>query len=65
MKSIACRNAWYLKSMILIKARQVHVYIIGDLAHLPYEEQLYWQTFNEWPKGTISKRAFQTDIVGE
>lgn len=21
--------------------------------------------FNEWPKGTISKRAFQTDIVGE
>ncbi|EPA8712714.1 hypothetical protein ACQ7UW_004785, partial [Escherichia coli] len=63
-RSIACRNAWYLKSYDINEAGQVHVYI-GDLARLPYEEQLYWQAFNEWPKGTISKRAFQTDIVGE
>lgn len=63
-RSIACRNAWYLKSYDINETGQVHVYI-GDLARLPYEEQLYWQAFNEWPKGTISKRAFQTDIVGE
>ncbi|MFP1879453.1 hypothetical protein [Lonsdalea quercina] len=63
-RSIACRNAWYLKSYDINEAGQVHAYI-GDLAHLPYEEQLYWQSFNEWPKGTISARAFQTDIVGE
>ena len=35
------------------------------MADLPYEEQLYWQAFNEWPKGSISERAFQTDIIGD
>ncbi len=63
-RSIACRNAWYLKSYDINEAGQVHAYI-GDLAKLPYEEQIYWQSFNEWPKGTISERAFQTDIVGD
>ncbi|MBE5214760.1 hypothetical protein IG611_05345 [Pectobacterium sp. A535-S3-A17] len=63
-RSITCRNAWHLKSYDINEAGLVHAYI-GDLAHLPYEEQLYWQSFNEWPKGTISARAFQTDIVGE
>jgi hypothetical protein len=43
---------------------QVHAYI-GDLARLPIEEQRYWQSFNEWPRGTISKRAHENDIVGE
>lgn len=62
-RSITCRNAWYLKSYDINEAGQVHAYI-GDLAKLPYEEQIYWQSFNEWPKGTISARAFQTDIVG-
>lgn len=41
-RSIACRNAWYLKSYYINEAGQIHVYI-GDLAHLPYEEPLYWQ----------------------
>ncbi|MDQ3830056.1 MAG: hypothetical protein M3361_12285, partial [Candidatus Tectomicrobia bacterium] len=46
------------------EAGQVHTYI-GYLADLPYEEQLYWQSFNEWPKGPISRRAHQTDIIGD
>lgn len=63
-RSISCRNAWYLKTYDINEAGQVHTYI-GYLADLPYEEQLYWQAFNEWPKGPISRRAFQTDIVGD
>lgn len=63
-RSIGCRNAWYLKGYDISEAGQVHAYI-GDLAHLPIEEQRYWQSFNEWPKGTISKRAYENDILGE
>lgn len=63
-RSISCRNAWYLKSYDINEVRQVHAYI-GDLACLPIEEQRYWQSFNEWPKGTISKRAYENDILGE
>lgn len=63
-RSISCRNAWYLKTYDINEAGQVHTYI-GYLAGLPYEEQLYWQAFNEWPKGPISARAYQTDIVGD
>lgn len=63
-RSISCRNAWYLKSYDINEAGQVHAYI-GDLASLPHDEQLYWQAFNEWPKGAISKRAHQNDIIGD
>lgn len=63
-RSITCRGAWYLKGYDINEAGQVHVYI-GDLARLPIEEQRYWQTFNEWPKGGISKRAYENDILGE
>jgi hypothetical protein len=63
-RSITCRNAWHLKTYDINEAGQVHSYI-GYLADLPYEEQLYWQSFNEWPQGSISERAHQTDILGE
>ncbi|WP_175700352.1 hypothetical protein [Burkholderia ambifaria] len=63
-RSITCRNAWYLKSYDINEAGQVHAYI-GDLARLPIEEQRYWQSFNEWPNGSISKRAYENDILGE
>lgn len=63
-RSISCRNAWYLKTYDINEVGQVHTYI-GYLADLPYEEQLYWQSFNEWPKGPISRRAHQTDIIGD
>ncbi|WP_448121526.1 hypothetical protein [Xanthomonas arboricola] len=63
-RTIGCRNAWYLKSYDINDAGQVHAYI-GDLAKLPYEEQVYWQSFNEWPKASISKRAFESDFEGK
>lgn len=63
-RTISCRNAWYLKGYDINEAGQVHAYI-GDLARLPIEEQRYWQSFNEWPKGPISKRAHENDIMGE
>ena len=63
-RRIGCRNAWFLKTYDINEAGQVHTYI-GYLANLPYEEQLYWQSFNEWPKDGISKRALQTDILGQ
>ncbi len=61
---ISCRNAWHLETFDINEEGQVHTYI-GYLARLPYEEQLYWQSFNEWPKGNISKRAFENDYLGE
>ena len=63
-RSISCRGAWHLKTYDINEAGQVHTYI-GYLAKLPYEEQLYWKSFNEWPKDNISKRAYETDILGE
>ncbi len=62
-RSISCRGGWYLKSYDVNAEGQVHAYI-GDLAKLPDEEQQYWQSFNEWPKGSISARAHQTDMLG-
>lgn len=62
-RSISCRGAWHLKTYDINEAGQVHTYI-GYLARLPYDEQLYWKSCNEWPKGPISKRAYQTDILG-
>jgi hypothetical protein len=63
-RTIGCRNAWYLKTYDINEVGQVHTYI-GYLANLPYEEQLYWQSFNEWPKGPISKRAYENDFEGQ
>jgi len=63
-RSITCRGTWHLKSYDINEAGQVHAYI-GDLANLPYKQQLYWQSFNEWPRGSISTRAYTSDILGE
>lgn len=63
-RSIRCRAGWELKTYDINDAGQVHTYI-GYLAKLPIEEQRYWQSFNEWPKGPISKRAFETDMLGQ
>ena len=35
------------------------------MGELPYKEQVYWQSFNEWPKGGLSERAITTDFKGE
>jgi hypothetical protein len=63
-RSITCRNAWTLKTYDINDSGQVHTYLIY-LSHLPYEEQLYWRSFNEAPKAPISERAFTTDMRGE
>ena len=55
-RSIAARGGWYLKSYDVNEEGQVHAYLY-DLATLPYSEQLYWQSFNEWPKAK-ARRGF-------
>jgi hypothetical protein len=63
-RSIYCRGSWCLKTFDINEEGQVHTYLVY-LRQLPYSEQLYWKSFNEPPKDTISKRAFTTDIKGE
>jgi hypothetical protein len=63
-RSITCRHAWHLQTYDVNEAGQVHTYLVY-LSHLPYEEQLYWKSFNEAAKDPISRRAFQTDFEGK
>jgi hypothetical protein len=63
-RSISCRGSWHLQSYDINEVGQVHTYLIY-LSRLPYEEQLYWKSFNEPPRGPISKRAYATDFKGE
>jgi hypothetical protein len=63
-RSINCRNTWHLETYDINEAGQVHTYL-GYLRDLPYEEQLYWKSYNEPPKAPIAKRAFTTDFKGE
>lgn len=62
-RSISCRGSWSLKTYDINERGQVHTYLkyLGDL---PHEEQLHWKKYNEPPKAPISKRAFETDIMG-
>lgn len=60
-RSISCRNAWSLETYDINETGQVHTYLIY-LQRLPYKEQLYWKSFNEVPKGSISERALTTDF---
>ena len=61
---IRCRDAWELRGYDVNDAGQLHAYIC-DLRKLPYEEQLYWKSFNEKPKAGISERAYINDFQGE
>jgi hypothetical protein len=63
-RSITRRHAWHLKTYDINAAGQVHTYLIY-LSHLPYQEQLYWKSFNEPPKAPISERAYTTDFLGQ
>jgi hypothetical protein len=63
-RTITCRGAWSLRTYDVNKEGQVHTYL-RYLGELPYKEQLYWQAFNEWPKGSLSERAITTDFKGE
>ena len=61
---IYCRDSWRLRSYHVNDAGQVHAYLV-DLNKLPHQEQLYWLSFNEWPKGDLSPRAICNDFKGE
>ena len=61
---IECIGGWNLKSLERNSAHQVYAFI-GDLAMLPYREQLYWASFNEWPKAGVSKTTIERDYKGE
>lgn len=63
-RSIQCRGTWSLQTYDINEAGQVHTYL-RYLGYLPYKEQLYWQSFNEWPKAALSERAIATDFKGE
>jgi hypothetical protein len=63
-RTISCRGGWYLKTYDINQYNQIHTYAVY-LARLPYNEQLHWLQYNEEPKGSISKRAFQTDFEAQ
>jgi hypothetical protein len=63
-RHVSCRAAWHLEAIDVNEAGQVHAYICY-LRRLPYEEQLYWLSYNEPPKTGISERAFINDFQGE
>jgi hypothetical protein len=52
-----------LRTYDVNKEGQVHTYL-RYLGELPYNEQVYWLAFNEWPKGGLSARAITTDFKG-
>lgn len=63
-RTIRCRGGWELRDYDVNDAGQVHAYIC-DLRELPYQEQMYWKSFNEMPKGRISDRAIKNDFEGK
>lgn len=62
-RSISCRGAWHLQNYDINEVGQIHTYLVY-LRNLPHEEQLYWKSYNEAPKGPISKRAYLRDFEG-
>ena len=62
-RSIGCRGGWGLKTYDINEEGQVHTYLIY-LWQLPFEEQLHWRQYNERPRGSISPRAYETDVLG-
>ena len=63
-RTIGCRSVWELQKYDINEEGQVHTYICY-LRMLPYDEQIYWRSFNVEPKSGISDRSFQTDFEGE
>lgn len=60
-RSISAHHTWNLKTYDINDEGQVHTYLVY-LGDLPLQEQQYWMSFNEAPKGPISARAQKTDI---
>lgn len=62
-RSIHCRGAWTLRAYGVNDAGQVSAYICY-LRDLPYQEQLYWQSFNEKPKAGLPDDVVRPDFHG-
>ena len=67
-RHIDCKG-WELRSYDINEDGLVHAYLV-DLSKLPYNEQLYWKSFNVAPPmsgrlGGISKRAWTNDFEGK
>ncbi|MDE2981077.1 MAG: hypothetical protein OXU74_07770 [Gemmatimonadota bacterium] len=63
-RSIQCRGAWTLRSYCVNDAGQVSAYICY-LRNLPYQEQIYWQSFNEKPKAGLPDDVVRPDFYGQ
>ena len=63
-RSIRCRGAWTLRGYGVNDAGQVSAYICY-LRNLPYQEQLYWQSFNEEPKAGLPDDVVRPDFYGQ
>jgi len=63
LRNISCRGGWELRSYDINDAGQIHAYIC-DLRRLPHAEQLYWLSYNENPRSSISERAIENDFKG-
>ena len=63
-QSISCRGSWSLETFSINDAGQVATYL-GYLNRLPYEEQLHWKQYNEYPKAPLSKETIATDFHGQ
>lgn len=58
-----CGGAWGLQ---LDNDHEKYVIVyLGDLRHLPYEEQLYWRSFNVPPEGGVSEVNFRRSMLAE
>jgi hypothetical protein len=61
--SLSCFDLWSIPIDITDEGF-IQVWL-KDLGNLPYEEQLYWKTFNVPPKGTISNHRWKRYFLGE
>lgn len=60
---LSCGALWGLR-MDNDHADRVVVHL-GDLGYLPFEEQLYWRSFNVQPDGGLSETAFRRGVLAE
>jgi hypothetical protein len=59
---VFCGGAWSLR---LDNNHPDYVIVfLSDLGHLPHKEQMYWQSYNVVPEGTISKTYRDRNILG-
>ena len=57
---LSCGNLWGLP--IDINTQDFVQVYLGDLGHIPYNEQCHWKNYNVRPSGGISPSRFQRDF---